>query len=49
MKIRETITFAVVVKDNEVVTVGRSYCTQPPIQSSGKPMKWYPDKMKGEN
>lgn len=42
--IKQYIQFAVVVKNGEVVKVGRSYIEHPPIRYDGRKTKWFDDK-----
>ena len=40
---KQTVQFAVVTKNHEVVQVGRSVITQPPIHYTGAGTKWFDD------
>lgn len=40
---KQTVQFAVVTKNHEVVQVGRSIITQPPVQYKGAGTKWFDD------
>lgn len=40
---KQEIAFAVVIKNGEVVKIGRSYIIQPEIRYSGRKTKWFDD------
>lgn len=46
---RQTITFAVTVKDGVATEIGKSYITHQEIRFNGNGIKWYEDKLKDKN
>lgn len=40
---KQTVQFAVVTKNHEVVRVGHSFITQPPVHYTGAGTKWFDD------
>lgn len=46
---KQTITFSMIVKDNVVTEIGRSYIRHPKVQFNGNGTKWYEDKQKDNN
>ncbi len=43
---RQTITFAVTVKDGVVTDIGKMHILHPEIRFSGESIKWYEDKLR---
>lgn len=46
---RQTITFAVTVKNGVVTDIGKMHILHPEIRFSGESIKWYEDKKKESN